>query len=40
MDMQYAAKEISKFTSKLEGQEWRAAKRPARYLKDHRRVVL
>ncbi len=40
MDTQYPAKEISRFTSKPEGQDWRAAKRLARYLTDHRRVVL
>ncbi len=39
MDMQYAAKEISRFTSKPEEQDWRAAKRLARYLKDHKRIV-
>ncbi len=40
MDTQYAAKEISRLTSKPEEQVWRAAKRPAWYLKDHKRVVL
>ena len=40
MDMQFAAKEISRFMSKPEGQDWRAAKRLARYLKDQRRVVI
>ncbi len=40
MDTQYAAKEISRFTSKPKEQDWRAAKRLARYLKDHWRVVL
>ncbi len=40
MDMQYAAKEISRFMSKPEEQDWRAARRLARYLKDHRRVAL
>ncbi len=40
MDMQYAAKEISRFTSKPEEQDWSAAKRLARYLKDHQRVAL
>ena len=38
--MQYAAKEISRFMSKPEEQDWRVAKRLARYLKDHKRVVL
>ncbi len=36
MDVQYEAKEISK----PQEQDWRAAKRLARHLKDHRRVVL
>ncbi len=40
MDMQHAAEEISRFMSKPGEQDWRAAKRLARYLKDHRRVVL
>jgi hypothetical protein len=40
MDMQYAAKEISRFVSKQEEQDWRAARRIARYLKDLRSVVL
>ncbi len=40
MDMQHAAKEISRFTLKPEEQDWRAAKLLARYLKDHRRIVL
>ncbi len=38
--MQFAAKGISRYMSKPEEQDWRAAKRLARYLKDHRRVVL
>ncbi len=38
--MQFAAKEISKFMSKPEEQDRRAAKRLARHLKDHRRVAL
>ena len=38
--MQYAAKEISRFASKPEDQDWTAAKHLARYLKDHTRVVL
>ncbi len=40
MDTQYAAKKISRFMSKPEEQDWRAAKRLARYVKDHKRVVL
>ncbi len=40
MDTQYAAKDISRFTSKPEEQDWRAAERLARHFKDHRRVVL
>ena len=38
--MQYAAKGMSRFMSKPEEQDWRAAKRLARKLKDHWRVVL
>ena len=33
MDMQFAAKEISRFMSKPEEQDWRSAKSLARYLK-------
>ncbi len=40
MDMQYAAKEISRFTSKPEEQDWKAAKSLARSLKHHRMVML
>ncbi len=40
MDMQFAANGISRFMSKPEDQDGRAAKRLARYLKDNRRVVL
>ena len=40
MDMQFAAKEISRFMSEPEEQDWRSAKRLARYLKDNRRVVI
>ncbi len=40
MDVQFAAKEISRFMFKPEEQDWRAAKRLARYLKDHRIVVM
>ena len=34
MDMQFAAKEVSRFASKLEAQGWSSAKRLPRYLKD------
>ncbi len=40
MDTQHAAKEISRFMSKPEEQDRRAAKQLARYLEDYRRVVL
>ncbi len=40
MNMQYAAKVVSRSMSKPEEQDWRAAKRLARYPKDHRRAVL
>ena len=40
MDMQFAAKEISSFKSKPEEQDWRSAKRLARYLKDNKRMVI
>ena len=40
MDIQFAAKEISRFMSKPEEQDWGAAERLARYLKNHRRVVI
>ncbi len=40
MDMQFAAKEIPRLMSKPEEQDWMAAKRLARYFKDHQRVVL
>ena len=40
MDVRFAAKEISRFTSMTEEQDWRSAKRLARYLKDNRRVVV
>ena len=40
VDMQYAAKEISRFVSKPESKDWRAAKRLARYLKDESRLVI
>ncbi len=35
-----SAKEILRFMSKPEKQDWRAAKRLVRHLNDHRRVVL
>ncbi len=38
--MLFAAKEISRFMSKPEEQDWRALKRLARYLKDHQRVLV
>ena len=42
VDMQFAAKEVSRFMSKPEEQDWRSAKRLARYLKDNndKRVVI
>ena len=40
MDMQFAAKEISRFMSMPEEQDWRSAKRLARYLKDSKRMVI
>ena len=40
MDMQFAAKEVSRFTSKPEEQDWSSAKRSARQLKDNKRVVI
>ena len=40
MDTQLPAKDIARFMPKPEEQDWRAAKRLARYLKDHQRVVL
>ena len=40
MDVQFAVKEISRLMSKPEAQDWRAAQKLARYLKDHQRVVL
>ena len=36
IDMQFAAKETSRFMSKPEEQDWRSAKRLARYLKDNK----
>ncbi len=38
MDMQFVAKEISKFTSKPEDQDRRTAKCLARYLDDNQRI--
>ncbi len=40
MDMQFAAKEMSRVASKQEEQYWRTAKGLARYLKDSRIVVI
>ncbi len=40
MDMQFAAQEISRFMTKSEEQDWRSAKRLARYLKDNKRMVI
>ncbi len=40
MDMQFAAKTISRFMSKPEEQDWRSAKRLDRYLKDNKRAVI
>ena len=40
MDMQFAAKEVSRFTSKPEEQDWSSANRLARYLRDDKRVVI
>ncbi len=38
--MQFAAKEISRFMSKPEEQDWRSAKILAKYLKDNKRMVI
>ena len=40
VDIQFAAKEISRFLSKPEPEDWRKAKRLGRRLKDNLRVVL
>ncbi len=40
VDIQFAAREISRFTSKPEPEDWRKARRLGRYLKDNMRVVL
>ena len=40
VDAQRAAKEVSRFTSKPEAQDWSSAKRVARYLKDNKRVAI
>ncbi len=40
IDMQFAAKEISRFMSKPEKEDWLRAKRMARYLKGSERVVV
>ena len=39
-DMQFAAKELSRFMSAPEPYDWSSAKRLARYLKDHKRVIV
>ena len=39
MDVQFDAKEVSRFTSKPEVQDWSSA-RLARYFKDNKRVVI
>jgi hypothetical protein len=40
MEMHFAAKEASRFTSKPEEQEWSSAKRFAMHLKDNKGVVI
>ena len=40
LDMQFAARGISRFMSTPEEQDWRSAKRLARYLKDNKRMVI
>ncbi len=40
VDVQLAAKEVSRFMSKPEAQDWSSAKHLARYLKDNRSVVI
>ncbi len=40
MDMQFAAKEISRFVSKPEEQGGKSAKRLARYLKDNKKIMI
>ncbi len=37
IDMHVGAKEISRFASKPEDQDWKGAKKLARYLKDNKR---
>jgi hypothetical protein len=39
-DMQFAAKEISRFTSKPEEQDWRSAKRLVRHVQDNKGIVI
>ncbi len=39
-DVQFAAKDISRFMSKPKEQDWKSAKRLARYLKDNMRMVI
>ncbi len=38
--MQFAAKEVARFTSKPEEQDWSSAERLARHLKDNKRAVI
>ena len=38
--LQFAAKEVSRFTSSPEVQDWSSAKRLARHLKDNKKVVI
>jgi hypothetical protein len=40
VDVQFAAKEVSRFTSKPEEQDWSRAKRLARYRKENNMVVI
>ena len=40
MEMLFVAKEVSRFTSKPEEQDWSSARRVARYFKDNERVVI
>ena len=40
IDVQFAAKEVSRLMSKPEGEDWRKVKRLGRYLKDKLRAVM
>ncbi len=40
MDTQCAAKEVSRFASMSEEQDWSSANRQARYLQDNKRLVI